>query len=98
MTPFVFLIGCLAAYRISVLIVRDAGPWGLFSKLRSVTRFSKLLNCIFCVSIWVGSAVEAALYLSGIKSLPVLVAFFALSFSSITIILDRCFTADHSAI
>lgn len=93
-TPFVFILGCLASYRLSVLVVRDAGPWGVFARLRKVTRLSKLLSCIFCVSVWVGAAVEAALYLSGIRDIPVVAGCIALSFSAVTIALDRVFSSD----
>jgi hypothetical protein len=90
-----FWVAALACYRVTVLISRCFGPWGIFKKLRSIDRCSKLLKCPFCVSIYIGSFTAFALWLSGYE-MPVAM-WFILSFalSGITIALDRTFTADH---
>lgn len=96
MNTFYFCIGALATYRITVLIARDVGPWGVFQKLRKVARFSKLLSCPFCVSLWAGALVLFIQYLARIDTGFVLSILFVLSYSAIAVILDRCFTADHA--
>jgi hypothetical protein len=51
----VFLILIMATWRISSLLVNEEGPAGGFSRLRSFTgRFTELLTCIWCCSVWVG--------------------------------------------
>lgn len=59
MTPLIFILATLAAYRLSWLIVRDEGPFGVFAKLRGhidanqQTWIGRGLNCLNCVSFWV---------------------------------------------
>lgn len=92
MTPLYFIIGCLATYRLTVLFARDAGPFRVFSRLRSR---SQLVACPYCVSIWLGAFIEAAFYFSGVTDQPMVCACVALSFSGVTIALDRIFSSDH---
>lgn len=58
----------LAATRISLLFVKEDGPFDIFGKLRDYVGvqydamgepygenfFAKLLSCIYCTSVWVG--------------------------------------------
>lgn len=97
MTPFQFVLACLACYRLTVLIARDAGPWNVFGRLRKMTRLSKLLSCPFCVSVWVATVIEAAFYFCVQKDSLVVSDLIVLGMSAITIILDRMFTSDHMA-
>ena len=66
--PFSLLLIALATWRISSLLVRESGPWDLFSRLRewakieyddmgNVMNGGRLgaLACLECMSIWVGS-------------------------------------------
>lgn len=92
MTPLILIIACLACYRISLLITRDAGPWDVFKKLRETDRYSKLLKCIRCTSVWCGALIETALYLSGIRDVPAVAVCNALAMSAFTIAADRVFT------
>lgn len=93
MTPFLFILAALAAFRITVLIVRDNGPWDVFARLRKVARFSKLLSCVYCVSVWVGFLIEVSLYYAGVKNHPVVAVCIVFALSAVAIILDRTFTA-----
>jgi len=89
-----FWICALACYRVTVLIARDIGPFKIFQRLRKIDRCSKLLKCPFCVSVYVGSATSASLWLAGYQ-LPIVMWFMlSLAFSAVTIVLDRTFTAD----
>jgi hypothetical protein len=91
-----FWIGALTTYRLTILIVRDLGPWGVFKKLRSFDRCSKLLKCPFCVSPYMGSLVSLGFWLSGITA-PIVIWFcLPFAFSAITIALDRTFTSDYN--
>lgn len=97
MTALQFIIGGLATYRLTVLIARDAGPYRIFAKLRENDRYSKLLKCPFCTSVWAGALVYLIQVLSGIDTELVLGLLFVLSYSAIAIALDRVFSADHLA-
>ena len=61
-----FLIASLAAWRAAALLVREAGPWDAFARLRhrlSGTMPGRALACFFCTSLWV--AAPLALWLVG---------------------------------
>lgn len=91
-----FWIAALCTYRITILLSRDLGPWRIFARLRAIDRCSKLLKCPFCVSVYVGSLTSFALFFCG-YSLPWPLWFMlALAFSSVSIALDRTFTADYN--
>lgn len=59
MTPWLFVLATLAAYRISYAIVREEGPLGVFLFVREHidpnqrTWRGRGLACILCVSFWV---------------------------------------------
>lgn len=91
-----WLIGGMATYRITVLIVRCAGPWEMFKRLRKIDRCSKLLKCPYCVGIWAGSIVTLAFYAGGVKEPLVLWPCISLSFSAFSVIADRTWTSDYS--
>jgi hypothetical protein len=91
-----FWITALACYRITVLISRCLGPWGVFKSLRAIDRCSKLLKCPFCVSIYIGGFCSFCLWLSGYSEPFAIWFFLSLAFSGVTIVLDRTFTADHN--
>lgn len=94
MSAFQFCIASLCCYRLTVLFARDAGPREVMKKLR---KGNKLLSCPFCVSVWMGALLEFAFYLFGVRDLPVMCFCLALGMSAVSIILDRCFTADYQA-
>lgn len=58
MTPWLFLLATLAAYRVSYAITREEGPIGVFAFVRGhidpnqKTWLGRGLNCINCVSFW----------------------------------------------
>jgi hypothetical protein len=68
-TPFLRFIMCiLTCYRITELIVLDDGPFDVFKKLResvgklaaiysSARGLGKLINCPFCVGVWISVGV-----------------------------------------
>lgn len=97
MTALQFIVGALATYRLTVLIARDAGPWRIFAKLRENDRYSKLLKCPFCVSVWAGAIVYLVQYFALIDTELMVSVLVVLSYSAISIAADRVFTADHLA-
>lgn len=92
MTIFPFIVLSLAVYRLTVLVSRDAGPFNVFVRLRDK---SKLAKCPYCSSVWISAVVNVAYYYSCEQSpIPVLLGLI-FAMSAITIILDRCFSADY---
>ena len=87
MTSLQFIIISLACYRLTVLFARDAGPLGVFKKLREK---SEMLACPSCVSVWIGLLLSFC-FTSELNCLNVRLCS-ALAFSAVAIILDRCFT------
>lgn len=92
MTPFHFVILALAAYRITVLIARDSGPFDVFKCARARVKW---LGCPFCVSVWIGVALELIYFFTVKQDAPIVATVLALALSSVAIILDRCFSSDH---
>lgn len=100
MTPLEFTVLALAVWRISSLIINDAGPFEIFAKFRHLVgvrynehseaygtnELAELFVCICCFSIWVGTA-WAILYWYA----PVVAFWLALplSFSAVAIVVNR---------
>jgi len=52
------ILGVLAAWRITHLLNAEDGPWNLLVKLRRFAGngiFGNLLDCFYCVSLWVAA-------------------------------------------
>jgi hypothetical protein len=66
MTLTSFVLGGLAVWRLSHLVVREDGPWQVFAKLRRRAESTmwgggELFVCIYCLSLWVAAPVALAL-------------------------------------
>lgn len=85
MTPFHFIIFALACYRLTVLVVRDLGPFNVFAKARARI---KMLACPYCVSIWIGAVIVC---LTATSEPPIVAACIAFALSAVAIMLDRAF-------
>jgi hypothetical protein len=51
-----FILSALAVYRVSFLIAREDGPWGVLRSLRSSakgTMAGRLVACLNCLSVWI---------------------------------------------
>jgi hypothetical protein len=59
--PFLFIVGCLAVFRVAELFVIDNGPWEVFKKLRNLfpdgSNLDNLLECFYCQSSYWSMAV-----------------------------------------
>ena len=51
-----FILAALANWRISFLLVREDGPWGMMASLRRIGGrgfTGRMLECVKCTGIWV---------------------------------------------
>jgi hypothetical protein len=87
---FVFWIGSLATYRITILFTRDK----IGKPLRN-SRFGTFFKCTYCVSVWIGFLVTTELYFSGFYAGIPMSILMSFSFSAIAIFADRTFSADY---
>jgi len=59
MTPFYLLVlGILATWRVTHLIVVESGPWDAFGRIRRAAGtgvLAELLGCFYCFSLWVAA-------------------------------------------
>jgi hypothetical protein len=56
MTILDLLILALFAWYVSYVLIKTAGPFNLFARLRAVTTMGGLLTCQWCLILWVGLA------------------------------------------
>jgi hypothetical protein len=54
-----FLLGTLAVWRITHLFSEEDGPWDVFARLRRIA--GRILDCFYCLSMWVALPVALAL-------------------------------------
>jgi uncharacterized membrane protein len=87
-----WFVCAFATYRLTVLISRDIGPFGVFAWGRE---HSKMLKCPYCTGIYVGALTALCLYWSGLVMPLGMWIIISLSFSAAAVILDRCFTSDY---
>jgi hypothetical protein len=67
MHGFEFLVGALATWRVSALLVREDGPFDLIARLRKAstnTMAGHALECFYCTSLWI--AAPTAVWLVGV--------------------------------
>lgn len=88
-----WFVSAFCCYRLTVLVSRDLGPFGVFAKARE---YSTMLKCPYCTSVYVGSLVSIGLYFSGFTMPFVMWFILSFSLSGATICLDRIFTADYA--
>lgn len=93
-TIFQFCLASLATYRLVVLFARDAGPFGLFKKLRALKGIGPMVGCPYCISIWLSANIEAAFFVSGVRDILVVSIAIVFALSAVSLILDRTFTSD----
>lgn len=92
----------IASWRLTILLVRDTGPWGVFSWLREATgvkydeydypygtnAISRGLLCVNCTSVWIGVLFVALLYLFS----PIAYGLaYVLWLSMVSILIDKYF-------
>ncbi len=69
-----FVVVALAVWRLSSMLVNEAGPWDIFVRLRAFIGvkydeysqpygtkfFAKLFSCVWCLSTWIGAFAAVA--------------------------------------
>lgn len=90
-----FVIGCLATFRLSLLVSREDGPAYIFRKLRKApparSSAKEGLSCPWCMSVWMSAAVTCAYWYWDI--IPTReVTLFWLAFSGGAICINQTFT------
>lgn len=79
MDNLTIIIAILATWRLSAMLSHETGPFNVFVSLREFAGivhdddgkktvvpesfFAELLDCVWCVSVWIGGAVAIGLYL-----------------------------------
>jgi predicted acyltransferase len=61
---FLFLVGTLGVWRLTHLLAAEDGPWDVIVRLRRAADQSvwgRLLDCFYCLSLWVAAPFAAAL-------------------------------------
>jgi len=82
-----FLLSALAVYRVSFLVAREDGPWGMFRRMRAsaaATAAGRLVGCVNCLTVWM--SVPLALFV-GTSWIERLIGWWALSGAAV--LMDR---------
>lgn len=93
-TIAVLLLVGLAVWRVSSIITDEEGPFNIFKWGRAqIDRIgaewlSAGVRCVWCVSFWVGGGAALALW-AGSVTTEFWVPFWALAFSSVSVLVDR---------
>jgi Protein of unknown function (DUF1360) len=93
MNYFLFLIVCLAIWRITHLLAKEDGPWDMIYHIRKAAGagfFGNLLDCFYCLSIWI--ALLFAIWL-GVDWWQKILYWFALSGAAC--LLEQATTSNH---
>ncbi len=62
--PYRLLLGALAVWRVTHLFNAEDGPWDLLARFRRAVGdgfVGKLLDCFYCLSVWVAAPLAYAL-------------------------------------
>lgn len=60
MSPLELLILMLATWRLAHMLVLEDGPFQVIQRFRAMTTLGGLLECIFCMSVWVALGLTVA--------------------------------------
>ena len=52
MTPLNFIILALFAWYTAYVLIKTAGPFKVFERVRAVTTIGGVLECIWCLVLW----------------------------------------------
>lgn len=55
MTPLDLILLALFAWYTSYVLIRTSGPFGLFARVRGVTTVGGLLECQYCLVVWMAA-------------------------------------------
>jgi hypothetical protein len=57
-------VGAAAVWRVTHLLHAEDGPWNAFARLRKLAgegALSKMIDCFYCLSVWVAAPFAAAI-------------------------------------
>jgi hypothetical protein len=72
MQTYWLIIGVLAVWRITHLVVAEDGPWDVIVRVRRAAgdgTLARLLDCFYCLSLWIALPVALALGREGFECL-----------------------------
>lgn len=55
MTLLELLTLALFAWYVAYVLVKTSGPFKLFERLRAITTFGGLLECVYCLVLWIAT-------------------------------------------
>jgi hypothetical protein len=59
-----FAVGAAAVWRVTHLLHAEDGPWDMLTRMRKLAgngALGKMLDCFYCLSVWVALPIAAAL-------------------------------------
>jgi len=97
MTWFYFILGCLATFRLALLLTREDGPAWIFRKLRNLpskkSSAHEGIRCLWCASVWMSAPVTAFFWYRGMIE-PIETPLYWLAFSAGAICFNQAFTKE----
>lgn len=91
-----FLVGCLATFRMALLVSKEDGPADAVQKVRSAVPrgwIRRGFSCEWCQSFWWGMA-TAFFFVATQRILWIDFVLFWLAFSAAAVVLNQVFTKD----
>jgi uncharacterized protein DUF1360 len=89
---FFFVLGSVAVFRLTEMVVVDRGPFHVFLKIRNIfpqdSQLDELVECFYCMGLWM--AILVSMMLSFLHVVPwSLMPFFAFSIAGGSVIIYR---------
>jgi hypothetical protein len=93
------LVGALATWRVSRLLVHEDGPGQAVVRLRravDATPIAGVMDCFACTSVWIGLGISAALFGGRLPARDVAVT--GLALSGAALLIERLVAGDEDAV
>lgn len=91
MTPFELVVTGLFAWYVSYVLIRTSGPFKMFVRLRSVTTIGGLLECMYCLVVWIAAL---GYFILGKPAIPEMIVY-VVAAAGFGMILHRWTGGDH---
>lgn len=88
-SPFDLLVLALATWRLAYLLVKEAAPFGIMTRIRAYTTLGGMLDCLYCSSVWCAIACYG-IYLTDFRAIIYIIAI-----SGASMMLYRYTGGDH---
>jgi hypothetical protein len=107
LSPISLIMLFLSTWRISYLLVKESGPFGIIDKIRYLIGvryneaniaygknvFADLLTCVWCTSVWIAALLVLLMVLCKDAALIIIAIF---STSAAAMVLDKHFTEEKN--